>query len=119
MADQSTPSGIGADQLLARMPKEVADSMTPEQRTALRRAADERIRSQTYPVNIRISLSLPFAPFFLSIIAGRERRNPSRLANERFANPLMTSGNLVLLAAAVGALLLAAAAGGLTVAALG
>jgi hypothetical protein len=34
-------------------------------------------------------------PVFFSLIAGRERRSPSRLAVERHQHPLRTFGNIV------------------------
>jgi hypothetical protein len=104
---------IGADQLFARLPQEMAESLTAEQRAAIRRAADDRAWTYDHPVNVRLSVPLPFGRFFLGIVAGRERRNAVRLQSERLANPLATPGNLVLLAAAVGVLILAGITGAL------
>jgi hypothetical protein len=49
----------------------------------------------THPVDLRLSLPLPGRPVFFSLIAGRERRSPRRLAVERHQHPLRTFGNIV------------------------
>jgi hypothetical protein len=47
-----------------------------------------------YPVNIRVTI--PFLPrsFFLTLVAGREKRGPARRREERARHPLNTWGNL-------------------------
>ena len=47
-----------------------------------------------YPVDIRVSV--PFLPqaFFVTLIAGRERRGAQRLIQERERHPLNSWGNL-------------------------
>ena len=72
--------------------------------------------SRPYPVNIR--LTIPFLPrsFFITIVAGPERRTPERRREERRRHPLATTGNLatfvggwvlLLIAAAVAAVIIA------------
>ncbi len=52
-----------------------------------------------HPVNIRLSLPLLFARYYVTIVAGKERRSGERLAGERKKHPLMKLGNLVFMAA--------------------
>lgn len=49
-----------------------------------------------HPVNVRLSVPLPFGRYFLTIVAGSERRNAARRASERRRHPLATFGNVVL-----------------------
>jgi hypothetical protein len=113
MIEADALGSIGADHLFARLPRDTAESLTAEQRAAIRRAADERIWTYNHPINVRLGLPLPFGRVFVSIVAGRERRNAVRRQSERLANPLATRGNLALLAAAVGILIIAGIAGAL------
>lgn len=56
-----------------------------------------------HPVDIRLSLPLPFGRYYLTLVAGPERRSSDRLANDRRERPLMTFGNfLFLFASALG-----------------
>ncbi len=85
------PETVGSDNwLLARLPRQVAESFTDEQRTALCAATNA---ASPPPVNIRLSLPLLKWRIFLAVLAGTERRNPARLAQERARNPLGTLGN--------------------------
>ncbi len=53
-----------------------------------------------HPVNIRLSIPLPFRRCYLTIVGGQERRSPERRRAERAKHPLVTLGNIVFLAAA-------------------
>ena len=57
---------------------------------------DRRIWDQ-HAVDIRLSLPLPFGHYYLTIVAGRERRSAARRASERSRRPLMTAANMVVL----------------------
>ncbi|MCC6466753.1 MAG: hypothetical protein IT563_00415 [Alphaproteobacteria bacterium] len=48
-----------------------------------------------HPVDIRVSLPLPFGRYYLTLVAGPERRSAARLAGDRQARPLATAGNLL------------------------
>ena len=52
-----------------------------------------------HPVNIRLSLPLLFGRYYVTIVAGRERRSHQRRIDERRKHPLVTAGNLVVMAA--------------------
>ena len=47
-----------------------------------------------HAVNIRLSIPFFFCRFYLTIVAGRERRSPDRLVKERRKHPLITFGNM-------------------------
>ena len=61
--------------------------------------ARSREWSSGHPVNIRLSLPLLFGRFYITIVAGRERRSRERLAAEARKHPLATAGNLLFLTA--------------------
>lgn len=46
-----------------------------------------------HPVDIRVSLPLPFGRYYLTLVAGPERRAEPRLTAERERHPLTTFGN--------------------------
>ena len=65
----------------------------------------ERPWSRRHPVNVRLTVPLPFlGRCYLTVVAGRERRSPERLAVERRKHPLRTAGN-VIFAFAVGSVI--------------
>ncbi|MDA8230195.1 MAG: hypothetical protein M0006_02530 [Magnetospirillum sp.] len=103
-------SNAAMEALLDRMPAEVADSLTPEQRAALYDA----ISSPTWrcnPVDVRLSVPMPGTGrrCFVTIVAGWERRGAERIRRERLIYRLGTAGNLVfLLGMGVGMLAVAA-----------
>jgi len=47
-----------------------------------------------HPVNVRVSVPLGFGRYYVTIIAGRERRSRDRLVAERHKHPLISFGNL-------------------------
>ena len=47
-----------------------------------------------HPVDIRLTIPLPFRSFYVTIVAGPERRAKERRAGERKKHPLLTLGNL-------------------------
>lgn len=53
--------------------------------------------SGRHTVDVRISIPLPFGRWYLTVVAGRERRSPERLVRERGKHPLVTAGNLAFL----------------------
>jgi len=54
--------------------------------------------SKDHPLNVRVSIPLGFGRFYLTVIAGRERRKRARLALDRRQNPLDTPANAVFFA---------------------
>ncbi len=47
-----------------------------------------------HPVNIRLGIPLPFGRYYVTLVAGKERRGADRLASERRKHPLLTFGNM-------------------------
>jgi hypothetical protein len=75
-----------------------ADPAAPIPADSLRRAASGvRPWSSDHPINLRLSIPSPFGRFYLTLVAGRERRNPERRAEERRRHPLVTLGNMIFL----------------------
>jgi hypothetical protein len=52
-----------------------------------------------HPVNIRVSIPLIFGRYYLTIVAGKERRSDQRRAAEKSKHPLNTTGNVIFLSA--------------------
>ncbi|MGI9500341.1 MAG: hypothetical protein ACR2P3_09895 [Geminicoccaceae bacterium] len=50
-----------------------------------------------HPLNLRVSLPLPFGRWYVTLVAGRERRGTERLIEERSKHPLETVPNLMFL----------------------
>lgn len=68
-------------------------------------AAQQPAQSATYsrewtnrhPINLRATLPLPFGRWYVTLVAGRERRGKERLVQERRKHPLETMPNLMFL----------------------
>ncbi len=92
-----------ANQFLASMPGDVAATFSAEQLGAiagvLRQRAWRRAR-----VNVRLSLPLLSRRFFLTLVAGIDKRSAARRASERTIHPLRTLGNLLFMGAILAAL---------------
>jgi len=71
-----------------------AAASAPEAAAALVNAAAWQAE---HAVDIRITLPLPFTRYYVTLVAGRERRSDTRLAQERRKHPLNTTGNVVFL----------------------
>ena len=50
-----------------------------------------------HPINLRLTVPFPFGRFYLTILAGKERRNPERRVDERRKNPIATKWNIAFL----------------------
>ena len=83
-----------ADQFLASMPGDVAATFSADQHHAI--AGVLRQRAWRRPrVNIRGSLPLLSRRYFLTLVAGIDKRSAARRAKERSIHPLRTLGNLL------------------------
>ncbi len=47
-----------------------------------------------HAVNLRLNIPLPFGRYYVTLVAGKERRGAGRLASERRKHPLLTFGNV-------------------------
>jgi hypothetical protein len=90
------------DWLLSRLPADVRSQLTPEQRTMIAIAAADR-PWRTHPVDIRFTLPTPFGAFYMTLVAGRERRNDARRQIDRRGHKLTRTGNVLFVLATVGA----------------
>ncbi len=63
--------------------------------TANRNASSAVPWESDHPINIRLSIPLLIKRYYVTIIAGEERRTPERLSVERRKHPLVSRGNLV------------------------
>ncbi|MDP6474017.1 MAG: hypothetical protein QF449_05235 [Alphaproteobacteria bacterium] len=84
--------------LMENLPGEMRDSFTEAQREAL----GEAMRTRTWrrqSVDIRLSLPLLSERFFMTVVAGRERRPGQRRKAERVFHPLGTVGNTLFMGA--------------------
>lgn len=96
-----------SDPLLSRLPDEIWQSFTPEQRAALWDASHTPTWRR-YPVNMRLVFPLFGNRYFLTVVGGSDRRRPERLRRERRLHPFSTFGNFVFLCAAAAVFYIAA-----------
>lgn len=98
------------EMLLDRIPPEVAESFTPEQRAALWNAV-KPVTWRRHPVNIRLSFPIVGGRFFLTVVGGPEKRADQRRERERRMFPLRTMGNILFLLGVGGAFYVTAVLG--------
>lgn len=82
---------------LSRLPAELVDSLTPEQRVLLARAMPGQQWKQ-HPVDMRFTLPLFSHGLFVTLVAGVERRGDRRRRSDRARHPLHRVGNVLFLA---------------------
>jgi hypothetical protein len=51
--------------------------------------------SSRHPINVRVSIPLLKQRYYLTIIGGKERRNPERIQKDKLEHPLTKKGNIV------------------------
>lgn len=51
-------------------------------------------------VNLRLSIPLPFKRYYITILAGEERRSAQRRVEDRQKHPIKTTANFIVLSAA-------------------
>ncbi len=81
------------------LPEAVENTSGIEEHVASHSRRSGTAWSTGHPVSIRVSVPSPFGRFYLTVVAGRERRSAGRLGSERLKHPLITAGNICLLAA--------------------
>lgn len=67
----------------------------PSDMPELTKSACERPWNSDHPINIRLSLPLFFRRYYVTLVAGQERRNLMRRTEERRKHPLGTTGNIL------------------------
>ncbi len=94
MAEQPMRHILTGDWLFSRLPGWVLDTLTTEQKEAIHAAADEG-QWQNHPVNIRLTVPVIRRRYFLTIVAGEEKRSLERRAHDRHRYPLRTVANVL------------------------
>jgi hypothetical protein len=82
--------------ILARLPNEIHARLTPDLKEALARATAPRPWGE-HPVDIRISLPLPFGRYYLALVSGPERRNEDRRNAEEQARRIVPPANVLVI----------------------
>ncbi len=82
-----------------RLEQETREGLSDNSSISTRKAPGGEPWGNDHPVNIRLSIPLLFGRYYVTIVAGKERRSGERLASERKKHPLMKLGNLVVMAA--------------------
>ena len=90
------PSGL-FDGIIQRLPDHVRDSLSEDQTAAIRDAV-EQCQWGHHPVDMRLSIPFPGSRYYIAVVGGKERRDAMRREAERNRHPLMTRGNIVLIA---------------------
>ncbi len=82
-----------------RLEQEAREELSDNSSASVRKAPGGEPWGNDHPVNIRLSIPLPLGRYYVTIVAGKERRSDERLASERKKHPLMKLGNLIVMAA--------------------
>ncbi len=82
--------------------KHSADGLSPPPATGSPATKDKhryagREWTSEHPLNIRMSIPLVFGRYYVTIVAGKERRARARLAKDKRQHPLDTPSNVVFL----------------------
>jgi len=93
MAMSSANVSAQISRVFDQIPADVRETLTDQQRDALVGVLHKAGWRRDHAVNIRLSLPLVFMRIFITIVAGAERRDVSRLATDRDGHPLRTAGN--------------------------
>ncbi len=82
-----------------RLEQETREELSDNSSASVRKAPGGEPWGNDHPVNIRLSIPLIFTRYYVTIVAGKERRSGERMASERKKHPLMKLGNLAVMAA--------------------
>lgn len=92
-SDEVVDRTIQANWLFARLPPWVVDTMTTEQKEAIHNAITDNVGNAP-PVNIRMHLPWFSRRFYMTVLAGEEKRSEARREHERQKYPLRTIANV-------------------------
>lgn len=80
----------------SRLPRDKLSNVgEPEIRN--RRTPGSALWEGDHPINLRLSIPLLFKRYYVTIVAGEERRSPERRLAERQKHPIKTTGNVIAL----------------------
>ncbi len=82
-----------------RLAEETREGVSDKSSASVRQSPGGEPWGSDSPVNIRLSIPLLFGRYYVTVVAGKDRRRGERLASERKKHPLMKLGNLVIMAA--------------------
>ena len=88
---QSGPAG--PVNFFDRLPERVAETLTPEQKEAIRHAAEDPAWRRS-PVDIRLTIPFFGRRYFFTLVGGAEKRSDERRAEERHHYPLRSAANI-------------------------
>ena len=77
-----------------RLEQGTREGLSDNSSASTRKAPGGEPWGNDHPVNLRFSIPLPFGRYYVTLVAGKERRGAERLASERHKHPLLTFGNL-------------------------
>jgi len=86
---------LRANWLFDRLPEWVMDTLSTKQKEAIHEAVNDT-SWQHPPVNIRVGFWAPFIRrhFYVTLVAGRDKRDEERRHHERHRYPLRTVANI-------------------------
>ena len=97
--------------VLRRLPKDILDSLTPDQVGAIRRASGSA-HPRRHPIDARFSFRLPFlGNAYMVLLIGKELRSPARRAFDRELRPTDRVSRTVVVILGAAALIVAALVG--------
>ena len=82
-----------------RLEQETREELSDNSSASLRKSPGGEPWGNDHPINIRLGIPLLFGRYYVTIVAGKERRSGERLASEHKKHPFMKLGNLVVMAA--------------------
>ncbi len=85
------------EEQVRRLPSDIGGDDRDAPEIAQRSAPGGESWGNDHPVNLRFSIPLPFGRYYVTLVAGKERRSAERLASERRKHPLLTFGNVAVL----------------------
>ncbi len=83
----------GSIGLFDRLPESVVDTLSVEQKNAIRQATEDSTWTGS-PVNIRFSLPFFGKKYYVTVVGGAEKRGPERQIKDRNEYPLRTVANV-------------------------
>lgn len=87
------PIRAPGERLLARLPGRIAETLTAEQTEAIQHAAEDMSWGR-HPLDIRLSLPFFARCYYVTVIAGAEKRGAARRRRDRQRYPLRTVANV-------------------------
>jgi len=109
MSDANTLTQV--DRIFDELPDDIRSSLTDGQRSALQEVLKKAGWRRDHAVNIRFSAPLLYWRFFVTVVAGAEKRAPQRVSSDSQSHPFRTMGNLLFLGAMAISIYLIALAG--------